>query len=309
MALPVNPATFSGHRAPVYALVQGEYPGRFLSGSGDGSVVLWQVDRPDEGELLVNVGQAVFSLLITENGRILLIGTEGGGLHVVDLATRRERQHLDVHRRGLFSILSLPGGRVACAGGDGTLSIWQLDERVPRLELLRHIPLVEEKLRDLALAPTGDRLAVACGDGTLRILDTGLFNEHHTLDAHRGKAEGTTGAGCVAYHPSKPVLLSGGKDGHLRTWHVAEEHRPLRSIAAHKGGIYRIAIDSHAHRIATASRDRSAKIWDAATLDPVARYDRAAGGHTHSVNAVFWIGDTLITGSDDRTIKAWHPGP
>lgn len=297
---------FTGHRGPVYVLTDGALPGAILSGSGDGTVVRWRMDVPDQGELLANVTHAVFSLLTLTEESLLLIGTEGGALHVVDLHQQREVRLFEAHRRGLFRMLPLPHGRMACAGGDGHLSIWQLGGP-GRLEHLRTIPVVEEKLRDMALSPDGQLLAVACGDGTVRLFDSMLFNETHTIDAHPAPIGSDTlfGATSVCFHPAKPVLLSGGKDGHLRLWRSDAAYAPLHAFPAHQGGIYRIAFDDRGERMATASRDKTAKLWDARTLDPLARLDRHARGHTHSVNDVRWADGLLLTASDDRRIIAW----
>lgn len=292
-------ATFTGHRGPVYTLVAGASPGTFLSGSGDGLVVRWQLDRPDQGEVIVDVGQAVFALHLLPERGLLLIGTEGGRLHVVDLPTRRERQLLEVHRRGLYAFAELPAGRMASSGAEGSLCLWQPNATGSPLELLRQLPLSEEKLRGLAASPDGRWLAVCDGEGPIRLLETEHLNEPHTLPGHEG------GALSAAWHPGKPVLLTGGKDGHLRGWHTGEGFRPLLALPAHEAGIYAVAFSADGTRLATAARDKTAKVWDAGTLDPLVRLDRAAGGHTHSVNALLWLGDTLVTCGDDKRIVAW----
>ena len=290
---------FLGHRGPVYVLLS-EGQDRFLSGSGDGLVVHWQLDRPDDGEVIVQVGQAVFAAHRTRDKGQLLIGTEGGGLHVVDVASKQELHLFQVHRKGIFAFSDIPKERVVVAGGDGSISIWQVgsSSEDAAMTLQRQIPLCEEKVRGLATSQDGSLLAVACGDGTVRILDTVDLNERHTLDAHEG------GAQSVAWHPDKPVLVSGGKDGHLRFWNREQQFKALQAFPAHKAGIYAIAFDPSG-KCATASRDKTAKLWDSATFDPLARLDRLAGGHSHSVNAVCWVGGTLLTGGDDRIIHAW----
>ncbi|MCW5898418.1 MAG: hypothetical protein KIT10_04025 [Flavobacteriales bacterium] len=295
-----------GHRGPVYALATGAEAATFLSGSGDGLVVRWRVGEPDAGEVLANVTHAVFSLLLLQHEGLLLIGTEGGALHVTDLSQVREIRLFEAHRRGIFRMLRLPGDRLACAGGDGNLSVWTLGGP-GRLEHLRTIPVVEQKLRDLALSPDGASLAVACGDGSVRLFDTTLFNEVHTIVAHPAPvgSDLQAGATSLCFHPAKPVLLSGGKDGHLRLWRSDAGFTALHAFPAHQGGIYRIAFAPAGERIATASRDKTAKVWDARTLDPIARLDRQAGGHTHSVNDVRWADGLLLTASDDRRIIAW----
>lgn len=287
----------SGHRGPVYALaVRGD---RVLSGSGDGMVAAWDANGA-AGEAVAQVGQAVFALTVLDEPEALVIGTEGGELHVVDLRDRREVQHLVLHRRGIFRIAALGKDRVVCAGGDGTLSVWTVrrDAQGPRLALQRQIPITEEKLRDVAVHAAAGLVAVACGDGTVRVLDREDLNERLTLEAHTG------GATSVAWHPGKPVLLSGGKDGHLRAWHT-ERGTPLLAQPAHRAGIYALAFDPRRLVLASASRDKTAKLWRAHDLEAEARLDRSSGGHTHSVNHLCWLGDRLFTGGDDRLVIEW----
>ncbi|MBL7938071.1 MAG: hypothetical protein JNL43_01820 [Flavobacteriales bacterium] len=293
-------AIFQGHKAAVYALCAGTQPGSFLSAGGDGVVVHWRVDQPDHGEALVNVGEAIFSLCSLEERGLLMIGTSSGRLLVIDLRTRKEVQAIPAHAKGIFRICPLDPNTLACAGGDGALSIWrQSDDRTGPLNLLRRIPLCEEKLRDVALSATRERIIVACGDGGLRELDLPALNERQRFEGHDG------GSNCVAFHPTKPVLISGGKDGHVKVW------RPdggcLVGFAAHKGSVYATSMDPTGRYLATAGRDALLKVWDANTLGPVHRSTRERSAHTHSINAVLWLGKTLITASDDRTLKAWVP--
>jgi WD40 repeat protein len=60
---------------------------------------------------------------------------------------------------------------------------------------------------------------------------------------------------------------------------------------------------------ATASRDKSIKLWDAVTLDPVDKLDARNGGHSHAVNKLFWQDSGhLISCSDDRKILVIRAG-
>ena len=286
--------SFTGHRGAVYALAPGPGELEFLSAGGDGLVVHWRSSRPDEGSVVVNAGAAIYSLQYHDHSGRLFLGSGGGGLHVIDLVGGHEVKLMQLHRLGIFDITVLPGDRLITAGGDGTLSILDLST----LALIRQIPLCDEKLRGLAITPDGSGIAVACGDGTIRVLDADHFNEVNTIVAHAG------GATAVRFHPLKPVLLSGGKDGHLRSWHMAEGYRPIHSIAAHRAAIYSIAFRPDGTELATASRDKTVKRWNAGTMETLSRLDRSSGGHSHSVNAVLWMGNLLISAGDDRLVLA-----
>lgn len=287
---------FTGHKGSVYVLCPAREPRWFLSASGDGSVVRWNMDQPATGITEARIGRAIFALL--RKGNLLFIGDEDGGLHVTDMEARQETQLERAHVKGIFSIVELPGERLAVAAGDGSLSIWK--QGGTRLSLQRKIPLCDEKVRGLAVNKASTLLAVACGDGTIRILDTTDLNERYTLPGHE------RGANSLAWHPRKPVLVSGGKDGHLRLWRTDADFAPMHAFPAHKDTIYSIAFSPDGKCLASAARDKTAKLWNAETFDPVKRMDRNAGGHGYSVNAVLWMGnEALLTASDDKAIVAW----
>lgn len=55
-------------------------------------------------------------------------------------------------------------------------------------------------------------LAVACGDGSIRIFDVVSMREFQRIDGHQ------LSVNCVRFHPEDNYLLSGGKDAHLKIW-------------------------------------------------------------------------------------------
>lgn len=291
---------FCGHKGPVYVLSTDFGQGGFLSGSGDGSVVRWNIHEPDTGTIVAKVGRAIFAMHHPAPG-VVYLGDEDGGLHVVDLEKRQEVQLEKAHTKGIFDIIHLPDGRLVVAGGDGEISVWiPKEENGLLLERQRTIPLTDEKVRGLAPSLDGGLLAVACGDGRIHILDSMDLNEQYTLPGH------AIGANSLAWHPSKPVLVSGGKDGHIRLWRTDEEFKALHAFPAHKDAIYRLAFSPDGTKLASAGRDKTAKLWEATTFDPLRRLDRHHGGHGYSVNAVAWLDDvTLLTSSDDKTVVAW----
>src|SRR5439155_1091246 len=78
----------------------------------------------------------------------------------------------------------------------------------------------------------------------------------------------------------------------------------LERIAARKEVVSILAFSRDGKRLATASEDHTARVWDLDTKKPVASFS----GHVGVVNAVAFTadGNTLATASEDRTAKLWE---
>jgi WD40 repeat protein len=79
--------------------------------------------------------------------------------------------------------------------------------------------------------------------------------------------------------------------------------------AAHLYTINAVALSPDGQLLATASRDKRIRIWDAATGQLIQSLDTVRDqGHRHSVNALHWTanGYQLISASDDRTLCFWN---
>src|SRR5689334_15861377 len=71
----------------------------------------------------------------------------------------------------------------------------------------------------------------------------------------------------------------------------------------HELAVIAIAVSPDSSYVATASRDKSAKLWEVRT----GREVRSFLGHEASVTSVAFSADgkTLITGSNDKTVRLW----
>jgi len=289
--------TFSGHAAAVYAIASGRSASTFFSASGDRFVTEWNVDTGEQEAFAVKLEQPAFSLCYVKSVNLLFVGNSIGGIHVIDLAEKKEIRYLVQHTNGIYDmVFDAPRNQLIVAGGDGVMSVWSL----PDLQLLVALPLITEKLRQLTFNAAQTSLAIASGDGGIRLLDPLFFNEISLTTLH------PEGATSVSFHPTKSVILSGGKDAMLRI-HSLENHAELFAIPAHNFAIYSIAFNPSGTLFATASRDKTIKIWNATTLDLIERLDHKSGGHSHSVNKLLWMNEhVFLSCSDDRKIIQWN---
>lgn len=290
-------ATLTAHSGAIYALAPGRVPGTLFSAGADKVVAEWDLASGNTNPFAIRTEHTVYSLL--NLGQQLVIGTSVGGMHVIDLNARREIRLLKFHDRGIFHLSRHPGQtHVYAACADGSLSVWNAED----WSLVRHLPLSHHKVRRVAVNDEGTLLAAACSDGNVHIMETANYTLIKVIEAHR------LSANAALFLPGG-LLLTGGKDAYLRLWDGPAGFTLVREIPAHNFAIYDIVSSPAAGVIATASRDKTVKIWDSADLGHPLRLDRAGyQGHLHSVNAAIWLKqeNILATCSDDRSVILWQ---
>ncbi|XTI86758.1 hypothetical protein V2W45_1509518, partial [Cenococcum geophilum] len=80
----------------------------------------------------------------------------------------------------------------------------------------------------------------------------------------------------------------------------------LQTLEGHSGSINSVAFSRDSTRLASASDDRTVKIWDASSGECLQTLE----GHSESIHSVAFSHDSiwLASASDDRTIRIWNAG-
>jgi WD40 repeat protein len=162
----------TGHQAAVYAVSQGTQPATIITAGSDRNIVEWDLHGINPPRIIAHSAGVVYSLLVLPNEPILLIGNNQGGIHVVDLAKKAEVKYLLAHTIGVFDLLFIPSkNEVIASGADGNLTVWSTSDFHCKGEL----KISNLKVRKLALSPDESKLALACSDKIIRILDTSNY--------------------------------------------------------------------------------------------------------------------------------------
>lgn len=290
---------FTGHSGAIYTATIND-KGKFLfTGGADKVVAMWSLDDFTPQKFAIKTDNSIYSLLYLKTLNHLLIGTSIGGIHVIDLNQKAEIRHLKLHDKPLFSLTATSTeDRIVAACADGSISIWNSGEY--SLAFQSHV--THEKVRQVAIDATNDKLALACGDGRVVVVSLLDFITLADFKAHE------LGTNAVCFHPTKPILVTGGKDAYLKFWNTKNFSLQPYSVAAHNYPIYGIGFNASASKLATCSRDKTVKIWDATTFDLLQRLDRkSAAGHLNSVNCLVWANENkLVTAGDDRSAIVWE---
>lgn len=118
---------------------------------------------------------------------------------------------------------------------------------------------------DVAWSSTGDRIATAGTDRSVRLWDAAFGRELFSLAPHRADVT------CVAFSPDSRLIASGDKAGVCRLWNAAEGILIEPVLRANAAEVHALAFhpDPEQRRLATGDVDGNVKLWDVESGDEV----------------------------------------
>ena len=331
-----------GHAGPVLSVAFSRDGSRIASGGYDGTVRIWDPGAGLHIRTLQIDNVPITTIAFGKDGNRLAVGTLANAVGLWDVETGQEALTLRGHDDVVMAVAYSPSGQqLASASLDGTVKVWDTDPApVGRgvLSLRGHAGTVF----DVAFRPDGAvsqgrvLLATASQDQTVKLWDAVTGDEVRSLPGHAGpvvrvvfSADGrrlltTDFAGNAkvwdaatfeevrTFHAFSGIVAL-NRDGRRvafidegSTVHVCDAEtgkEKLSSFRAHDAPIASLAFSPDGRRLATASWDKTAKIWDVATGQAIHTLD----GHS---NAIMWVvfsddGRRLATASWDKTAKVW----
>jgi hypothetical protein len=172
-------------------------------------------------------------------------------------------------------------GKQVLVAGYGEVTIWETATG----QLLRRLPVGGRHISQLQLTTDGTQLMVASGTpGELGLVELCQLTPIPPASAPADHLRIATlsdvpTAACLS--PTGKQIAIGGMDGVLRIARLAGSKVEIDEFASHADAILDVAWSSDGSRLLTASRDRTAKLFDTTSwelLISYARHERAVGG-------------------------------
>ena len=310
------------------------------TGTGNGTLRLWEVRSGTRLATLVELGGGIRSVVFSSDGTILA-SDSGGTVKLWEVATGTHTATLDPAGEVMAS--SPVGGLLATAGfaaGFG-IKLWDLATGTQTATLEGHANSVSS----LSFSPSGTTLAsVSRWDNTVKVWDLATATAA-TISGHADNVfalafspDGTMlasgGAGTWGgYHDAlnlwetatgaqtairdahrRPInvlafladgsLVSGSGDWTVKVWEVATR---TRAATLHTGEIL-LALSPDKTTLATGTEGGDVKVWDVATGTNTAILDAALEGHEGLICVAFSPdgGTFALGGEDDGAVKLWE---
>lgn len=291
---------YSGHKGSIFALCLSEDERWLFSSGDDGLVVRWDLHADEkEGEGILRIAGSVYALISLTHLDILVAGSSTGSLYFIDLKSKKIiKQYARTQDAIYHMAYHAQTETLYILHGGGYLS----EISVPDFTEKRFRRLSENHLRSIEVAADLGKIFLGTSADQIIVLalDSGEVVDH--WQAHENSVFS------LMHVKANALLFSGGRDAHMNIWDLKKQHQLVQSIPAHNYTINDFALSPDGDHFATASRDKTFKIWNTHSFQLMKVIDFAKNlAHTHSVNRIFWLksDNSLISCSDDRRIIRW----
>jgi WD40 repeat protein len=211
---PNGDRTLTAHSESVNAEVFSPDSKHLVTGSADGTAIVWDVTTGRSSLTLKGRTAAISSVLYTPNGKFLLTGCSDGAIHIWDATTGEKLRSLAGPGGGVCALdISSDGAKVVGGYDAGNVKVWETStgHGIAAFSYTSEEETIPNMLFSVAISPDGKRIAAGYSDATLKVWD--LQTRQSLFSAKNPKSEGVTG-------------LHFDTQGYLYTWDREETEDP-----------------------------------------------------------------------------------
>jgi WD40 repeat protein len=247
--------------SPVYGVAFSPDSKSLAVACHDNAVRLYDVSGPkiEESATLNGHSQAVSAVVFSPDGKTLASGSYDQSIRLWDMRGKdsQERAVLEGQAATITALTYSAKGVLASAGADGNVLLWGVPTGAKPKPRLAFTPKAGG-IPALSFSPTGNTLALACGDGTARLWNLGGSpKERYKLEGHAAAVNG------IAYAPDGKTLVTGSSDWTVRCWDLSGARAKERFTPwSHLSIVNSIDFSLDLTTLVSGSEDRVIRLWD-----------------------------------------------
>ena len=252
--LKLDPLTKARRPGAVLAMASSPWAPLIAVG-GQKQIILYHADTGDVvGVLPFDQGQ-INSLKFSRNGKLLLAAGGRGGASgkavLYNVETGDKITEVGIETDALLSAdISADQSLIAVGSPSKLIRIYRTADGSVEREIKKHTDWVTQ----VEFSPDGVLLATGDRNGGGFVWEANTGREFHTLRGHTGMITG------LSWRDDSNILASSSEDGTIKLWEM-ENGGNIKNWAAHPGGAAAVHF-GHDGRLASAGRDKIAKVWD-----------------------------------------------
>ncbi|XP_076663774.1 notchless protein homolog 1 [Andrena cerasifolii] len=281
--------TCEGHKHWVLCISWSPCGRKLVSACKNGTILLWnpktgkQIGRAMSGHKMWVTSLCWEPFHKNPECQYFVSASKDCDLRIWDTVRAQVVRILSGHTKSVTSVKWGGSGLIYSASQDRTVKVWRAEDGILCRTLEGHAHWVN------TLALNVDY-----------VLRTGPF--------HLGKNENETETS-VEYAKKQyesvgeEILVSGSDDFTLYLWKPEKEKKSIARMTGHQQLINDVKFSPNGRVIASASFDKSIKLWESST----GTYIASLRGHVQAVYSIAWSADSrlLASGSADSTLKVW----
>ncbi len=246
-------------------------PGAKVLLSASDDVSLWDVA---DGRLLslIRPSSWVTAVALRDTPAVVATGHDNGAVCLWEASGRPLRELTGPEEPVSVLAFSPDGGRLAAAGEDRIIRIWEVATGRLLGSLLRH----SDRIDDLAWHPEGRFLVSGGWDRTARVWDTTTFEPVILLNTH---AEQVT---ALAFHPDGTLLACADSANTIHIWEPLAG-KELHVLNGHQDEIRCLAFSPDGRFLASGGADRVIYFWEPREGRPLSSPGRPVAPRSHLV--------------------------
>jgi WD40 repeat protein len=288
----------TGHSGAVYSLALNKTDDILYSAGSDRMLVSWNLNQyhSGSGTAIGMTHDAIFSLCFSEANRMLYAGCQDGTLYVIPVDKPNDIRRISLDKGSVFCIREdMETDTLLVSTSKGYLILLHL----PDLRIRASFQLDTAKIRCFYMTSDSKLLYTGHQDGSIRAFT------YPEMSVIQSIPISSSAVNCMNQYGD--TLIIGSRDAHIRVLSL-DSNEIKNSVPAHNYAVYNLTILGNSHILASASRDKTIKLWNPETMQIYCRIDASAGGHRNSVNSLIWHEQksTLISCSDDARIILWE---
>lgn len=265
----------------------------FVSGSGDNTAILWDIDTKNAIHIFEGHSRRITSVSFSPDGNTILTSSGDSTLKLWNINTGKLIRSFQGHETWVNDAkFSKDGTKILSGGGDKLALIWETSTG----KILGRLTGHEGRVSAVAFSADETMVYTGCEYGTIKTWDADSYEIQQTIQAH----DNWINALNVSADGEKLLTASG--DSTAKVW-LTDSFELAQTYKGHNTRINAAKFSDDGRYALTGSGDFSAHLWRVDTGKTTMRF----AGHDSWVYGVDFSPDgrSILTGAWDNTIKRW----
>lgn len=266
---------------------------KIASGGMDHNIIIWNAENGEQfGSPLRGHKNFITSLswepmISSQESRRMASSSKDQCVRIWDTMNSTCLMSLTSHTASVTKALWGGEGLIYSASQDRTIKVWHADEGIMMQELKGHAHWVNT----LALS-TDYVLRTGCFDHIRKEFSGAKDMQKYAIERYEKVKD-----------PKGERLVTGSDDLTMFLWQPKQGNKSVARMTGHQGLVNMVAFSPDGFYFASASFDKSIKLWDGRT----GKFLTSFRGHVQSVYQISWSSDSrmIVSGSKDSTMKVW----